>query len=460
MTLFKPWVALTGLWFALANAAPISAQTVTSDDTILKQIIIFGRHGVRSPELSQAAYAVYSPRPYPNFGVPVGYLTLQGQQAEVLLGTYYRDYLLAEGLLTGDAGTDLGNSYFRANSIQRSNLTATMLGQGLNPGVTIPVHSYPLGQTDPVFDPITAGVAAVDANRAANEVQKIYSAGTALASAYSGEFSLIRSLLYNYQAGVQPPPAAPPGITDPTALPIPLGAITTGVETGNVVNLGGITSTVQAADAFIMEYADGLPLTDVAWGQLSLDTLSQQTRLAALNEAIDFRTPYLDQVQSSNAASHILRSMKQAVLGQAVPGAFSSPATQVLVVISSDVFVTGLAGLLNTHWQLPGYQPDFCAPGGALVFELRQSKETGEYLVRVFFTAQSLDQLRNLTPLSLTAPPETTQLLIPGGSRPGASLDVSFETFQNLLHNAIGRQYVQNPATEVPPGVLSGVPTQ
>jgi 4-phytase/acid phosphatase len=132
----------------------------------------------------------------------------------------------------------------------------------------------------------------------------------------------------------------------------------------------------------------------------------------------------------------------------------------VAVVISSDVYVTGLAGLLGAHWQLPGYQPDLCAPGGALVFELRQSKETGEYLVRVFYTAQSLDQLRNLTPLSLTAPPETVQLLIPGGSKPGATLDVKFETFQNLLHNALGRQYVQNPSTEVPPGVLNGVPTQ
>ncbi len=451
---------MPGLWFMLAIGAPVPAQTVTNDDTILKQIVIFGRHGVRSPTLSPAAYAVYSPRPYPDFGVPTGYLTVHGQQAAVLLGTYYRNYLLAEGLLTGDATTDLGHSYFRANSIQRSNLTATMFGQGLIPGITIPVHSYPLNQTDPVFDPIAAGVAAVDANRAANEVQEVYNSGTALASAYSAEFSLIRSVLYNYQQGVEPPPPTPPGVTDPTAQPIPLDAVTTGVATGNVVNLGGMTSAGQAADAFIMEYADGLPLADLAWGQLTMDTLSQQTRIATVAEAIDFRTPYLDRVQSSNTAAHILRSMKQAVLGEAIPGAFGSPTTQVLVVTSSDVFVTGLAGLLNAHWQLPGYQPDFCPPGGALVFELRQSKDTAEFLVRVFYTAQSLDQLRNLTPLSLTAPPETAQLTIPGGSRPGASLDVRFETFQNLLQKAIGRQYVQDPSTEVPPGVLSGVPTQ
>ena len=148
------------------------------------------------------------------------------------------------------------------------------------------------------------------------------------------------------------------------------------------------------------------------------------------------------------------------MLGSAIPGAFSGPTAKINVVISSDGYIAGLAGLLQTHWQLSGYQRDFCAPGGALVFELRQSKVTGEYLVRVFYTAQSLDQLRNLTPLSLATPPETAQLLIPGGSKPGASLDIAFETFQKLLENAIGRRYVQNPETEVPPTVLTSVPMQ
>ncbi|MBZ5591537.1 MAG: hypothetical protein LAP39_04835 [Acidobacteriia bacterium] len=460
MKSFKCKLILPGLLLTLAIGLPVSAQTVTNDDTILRQIIIFGRHSIRSPLVSPAILAKYSPRPYPDFGVPPGYLTAHGQQAEVLLGTYYRDYLLAEGLLTGDAATDLSRSYFRANSIQRSNLSATKLGAGLIPGAPVPVHSYALGQPDPVFDPITTNVAAIDPARAAKEVQEVYNSGTALASAYSGEFSLVRSVLFGYQNGVQPPPATPSGIMDPTIQPIPLDALTTGVSTGNVIDGGGLLATLLAADPFVMEYANGFPLTEVGWGQLSLDTLSQQTRLATLTLNLEFAMPYLDQVQSSNAASHVLRSMKQAVIGEAVPGAFGDAASRVVVVISSDTFITGLAGLLRLHWQLPGYQPDFCAPGGALVFELRQSRDSGEYLVRAFYTAQSFDQLRNLTPLTLNAPPETIQLLIPGGAKPGAGLDVKFEKFQKLLRNAIGPQYIQDPATEVPPGVLASVPLQ
>jgi len=461
MNVFRSNLMLPGVLLALIIVAPVPGQTVPNDDTVLKQIIIFGRHGVRAPTLSQADYAQYSPRPYPDFGVlQPGYLTVHGEQAEVLLGAYYRSYLLFEGLLTGDSSADLARSYFRANSIQRSNLTATKLGAGLLNGITVPVHSYPLGTADPVFDPILANMAAVDPVRAAHEAQEIYNSGTALASAYSGEFSLIRSVLFNYQNGVQPPPPTPLGITDPTTQPIPLGAITTLLYTGNVIDEGGLAATNRAADPFVMEYANGFPLADVGWGQLSLDTLSQTTRLTNLTLGIALRTPYVAQVQSSNAAAHILRSMKQAVLDETIPGAFGDATSRVIAVISSDAYVTGLAGLLNLHWQLPGYQPDYCTMGGALVFELRQSTVSGEYLVRTFYTAQSFDQLRNLTPLTLSAPPETIQLWIPGGSKPGTTFDVRFEIFQKLVMNAIGPQYVQDPSLEVPPGVLAGVPGQ
>ena len=53
----------------------------------------------------------------------LGYLTPHGAQAEILLGSYFRSYLLAEGLLTGSDAEDAQKSYFRANSIQRSNVT-------------------------------------------------------------------------------------------------------------------------------------------------------------------------------------------------------------------------------------------------------------------------------------------------------------------------------------------------
>jgi 4-phytase/acid phosphatase len=174
--------------------------------------------------------------------------------------------------------------------------------------------------------------------------------------------------------------------------------------------------------------------------------------------SIEMTSPYLNQVQSSNAAAHILRSMEQAVKGKAVPGAFGAPETKVLAVISSDVYVVGLVSLLHLHWLLPGYQQDYAAPGGSLVFELRQVRSTGDYIVRAYYTAQTFDQLRNSTPLTTAQPPATTQLLIPSGDQADGNLDVGFHKFKELLTNAMNPYYVQDPAAEVPSWPLTGVP--
>ncbi len=359
-------------------------------------------------------------------------------------------------MLTGDTNTDLALSYFRANSIERSYITAAEFGAGLIPGASIPVNTFPAGVPDLVFDPLSAGVATVDPARAVTEIQGIFGSGSNLMSAYSGELSLVSQVLY--PPGTQPNTNVFQGSVDPTTQPITLVANVPPEPSGppyaagEVIDMGGLDSTVSAADPFVMQYADGFPTNEVAWGRLTLDTLSQQTRLVTLQFDICMRSPYLAQVQSSSAASHILRSMLQVTGEVPLDGALGTPQSQVLVIVSSDGLVAGLAGLLDIHWLLPGYQPDFCAPGGALVFELRQVTATGQYLVRVYYTAQTFDQLRNLTPLTLAAPPATQQLLVPGGGSI-TNLDIDFNTFSNLMSTAIGMEYVEPFADEVQPVV-------
>jgi hypothetical protein len=50
------------------------------------------------------------------------------------------------------------------------------------------------------------------------------------------------------------------------------------------------------------------------------------------------------------------------------------------------------------------------------------------------------------------------QLLIPGGDQADTSLDVSYRKFKELMTEAINLYYVQDPAAEMPPGPLTGVP--
>ncbi|MDR3557516.1 MAG: hypothetical protein P4L55_22390 [Syntrophobacteraceae bacterium] len=455
--MFKRMFIVLGLVFTLT--VPAVAQTVIqNDNTVLKQIIIFGRHSIRSSTVPPSVSAQFAIQPWPSFPVPTGCLTPNGQTAATYLGQYFRHYLIDEGvLLSNNDRTNVSHLYFRSNCIERSFNTAYYFWQGLiqDQGLTPVVHSYamesPSCSEDPVFDPISTGVAQVNPTTALNQVLGIYGDGEGLTSAFNAEFSLILNAL-------QPPnssPNCPEGSSTPCVDPTSGGitfSTTPQPSAGNVISLGALATTLEAAEPFVMQYADNMT---TAWGELTPAQVSQHTRLIDLGFAIEERLPYLSQVQRSNAASHILRTMQNAANGYNLQGAFGNAGSKVVAVISSDNYVAGLAGLLNLHWQLPTYQPDFCAPGGALVFELRKSMQTKKYLVRVFYTAQTFDQLRSLDPLTQN-PPATMQLFVPGGSASVTNPDVDFSSFQKLLKSLINPKDVEYGPS---PPLLSGPAT-
>ena len=142
---------------------------------------------------------------------------------------------------------------------------------------------------------------------------------------------------------------------------------------GSPIGLGGLTDVGAATDPFLMEYADGLPV----WCELTAADISRTYGFYTLILDLSYRTPYLDQVQSSNVASHIVRSLVQTATGNQTPGALGNPSTKVMLLVASDINVTGLAGLFHLDWTLPSYPPDFCAPSGTLAFQLRHSQSTG-----------------------------------------------------------------------------------
>ncbi len=92
--------------------------------------------------------------------------------------------------------------------------------------------------------------------------------------------------------------------------------------------------------------------------------------------------------------------MQQAVAAQPVAGAIGKPGDRLLILVGHDTNLAAIAGALNLNWLIDGRRDD-TPPGGALVFELWKTPGKEEYSVRTYYTAQSLDQMRNATPLSL-----------------------------------------------------------
>lgn len=404
-----------------------------ADHTQLKQVIIFGRHAVRTPNAANSALNNLSVLQYPNFAVPgIAVITPNGQTNETNLGAYFRLWLTQEKLLTGNDAADNAFVYFRADGAPLILDTAKAFATGLLPSAAVTINST--ASSDPLFHPVDAGVSVLNEPMAVAAVNgRLGGNPQALATAYAAELALLRSVLFNYPDGTTPVPATPAGKLDVTASPITVTAGSSALP----VNLGGLQNIAIALDPFIMEYTDGMTASDVGWGRLTANSISQIYRLYDRVLDLEFRTPYLATVQNSNLASHIVHTMVQAATGNTMTGALGTPSDKVIALTASNFNIEGLASLLDLDWLVPGYQADVASPGGALVFELRQSQTTGEFIVRTVYITQTMDQLRDRTTLTLTSPPAVAPVFVPGCRTRNATFDCPLDNFVRVAGHAV-----------------------
>ena len=106
------------------------------------------------------------------------------------------------------------------------------------------------------------------------------------------------------------------------------------------------------------------------------------------------------------------------------------------VLVGHDTNIGDLSGLLDFDWQVTGYAVDTPPPGGGIGFELLVDR-TGERYVRVFYRSQTLQQIRELTPLNAAHPPFRQALAIPGCALPGDATRCSLDTFVTLVRSKL-----------------------
>jgi 4-phytase/acid phosphatase len=181
---------------------------------------------------------------------------------------------------------------------------------------------------------------------------------------------------------------------------------------------------------------------DLGWGRLDVDILFRVLELHAAFADLTRRTPYLARARGSNLLDHVLLSMEQAATGKAVPGALGPPGAAILILVGHDTNLSNLSGMLGLSWHLPGYQPDDTPPGSALIFSLWQQPGTAQYFVRTQYLAQTLQQMRSATPLTMTAPPAEEDVAVAGGELATGSIGCSWETFAKTLRRAIDNRFV------------------
>jgi 4-phytase/acid phosphatase len=102
--------------------------------------------------------------------------------------------------------------------------------------------------------------------------------------------------------------------------------------------------------------------------------------------------------------------------------------------------LANISGDLGLSWLIDGRRDD-TPPGGALVFELWKAPGTGNYSVRTFYTAQTLDQMRNAEPLTLANPPERVPVFLPGCGRSDGYCE--WNAFQHAVQAGTDSNFVK-----------------
>ena len=416
--------------FALRAQAqnPNLAKSGADKDEKLKFVVMVSRHGVRSPTGKPGQLNQYSAQPWPTWSVPPGYLTEHGAHLMTLFGAFDREQLVAEGLLAASGCSDAEHIKIVADSDQRTRETGKALAAGLAPDCTVVVSALAEGTPDPLFHSLEAGAGHPDKLLATTAVAgRIGNNPAGLSEAYRPQLETLQQVLNacNPGASCVSTGAAPQSIFD----------IQSSIAPGKDDHLVELHTPLSVASTMtenlLLEYTEGMEVANVGWGQVDIRKLRGLLQLHTANEDITHRTPYIARIESANLLSHILQSMDQETAGRSVTGALSKPGDRLLIVVGHDTNIANISGALGLSWLIDGRRDD-TPPGGALVFELWKRDDTGEYLVRTFYQAQTLDQMRNATPLSMQSPPERVPVFVPGCSRSDGSC--TWKAFQEAVH--------------------------
>jgi 4-phytase/acid phosphatase len=346
-------------------------------------------------------------------------------------GSYDRELFAQQGLLAPQGCSDADRVTILADSDQRTRETGKALAAGLMPGCSVEVHALAEGTADALFHPLEAGTVHADPLIATAAIAgRIGNHPEALAEAYRSQLNVLEEALQGSDAT--------PATGNEVTRKLSLFDIPSSLAPGKGDHLADLRSPLGTAatmaENLLLEYAEGMP--DVGWGRVDLKKLRELMDLHTASADIERRTPYIARAQAAGMLDRILNSMQQAITQKPIAGSLTKPSDRLLILVGHDTNLANVAGTLNLNWLIDGRRDD-TPPGGALIFEVWQ-KPSAEFSIRAYYTAQTLDQMRNATPLTLAAPPERVPVFVPGCSH--ADQSCSWTQFESTVRAAIAPQ--------------------
>ncbi|OMP97083.1 bifunctional glucose-1-phosphatase/inositol phosphatase [Raoultella terrigena] len=381
----------------------------------LQQVLIMSRHNLRAPLANNGSVLEQStPKSWPEWDVPGGQLTTKGGVLEVYMGHYMREWLAQQKLVTSGECPPDNAVYAYANSLQRTVATAQFFITGAFPGCGVTVHHQPqMGTMDPTFNPVITDDSAAFSEKAVQAMEKERQK-MQLTESYKlleemTDYRNSPSCKEKQQCSLSDGKDAfsakyqqEPGVSGP-------------LKVGNSL-----------VDAFTLQYYEGFPQDQVAWGEIKTD--KQWQVLSKLKNG------YQDSLFTStevarNVAKPLVKYIDKALVGDA------AQAAKVTLLVGHDSNIASLLTALDFKPYQLHDQNERTPIGGKIVFQRWHDSGSNRELMKIEYVYQSTAQLRNADALTLQSPPQRVTLAL-NGCPVDADGFCPMETFKTVMNQA------------------------
>jgi hypothetical protein len=388
----------------------------SADNLAVEKVIYLYRHGLRTPLADEVLAAPFAAVPFPEWRnpngslMPEGSLTEHGAAAARAMGKWNRDWLMAHGLFSHDICAAPARIGIHTNTVPRTIDTGHALAQGLAPDCQLRVHHETAGTIDPLFASLQARDIDFDQAKAAKAILDYAGGLDQLVAPYRAELAMLGAVLGCSRSSM---PACDLAAQKSALTLVP------GQPSPNLSGL--IRMASGAAQIYLLQYAQGFTMSDVAWGRADARTIARLSRFHGVLVNALTRPAYLSDRISGP-------------LGIAMAQDLMDTDQKVKIYVGHDGNLAAMAARLGLHFKASGYGFDDPPIGGAFRIEVLRDPASPHRFVRISLEAQTPDQIRNLTDISVQNPPYVEALEI-GGCGRGQGHLCPVETFARLLRS-------------------------
>ena len=404
--------AVAGIVLLASNA---QAQTVP-EGYQLQQVLMMSRHNLRAPLANNGSVLEQStPNKWPEWDVPGGQLTTKGGVLEVYMGHYMREWLAEQGMVKSGECPAPDSVYTYANSLQRTVATAQFFVTGAFPGCDIPVHHQEkMGTMDPTFNPVITDDSAAFSEQAVAAMEKELSK-----LQLTDSYQLLEKIV-NYKDS--------PACKEKQQCSLVDGKNTFSAKYQQEPGVSGPLKVGNSlVDAFTLQYYEGFPMDQVAWGEIKSD---QQWKVLS-----KLKNGYQDSLFTSpEVARNVAKPLVSYIDKALVTDRTSAPKITVLVGHDSNI-ASLLTALDFKPYQLHD-QNERTPIGGKIVFQRWHDSKANRDLMKIEYVYQSAEQLRNADALTLQAPAQRVTLEL-SGCPIDANGFCPMDKFDSVLNEAV-----------------------